>query len=206
MFEQNLFDVDTTGVEKMGGYEVYPPGDYPAMMISASKKATRNNDGYFVEGVYTFIEGDHSGKRFTSRLNLWNSNKTAADIAKRELKSIRAALGLPDNASDLTLFVNKPMVLRLTAKPRKDDPSRVENNLIAVEPYGSAPQVANPAPAHQPPQQPVGYAQPAAQPPNWQPPAQQPTQQWQPPVQQPAQMPPPAFQPAAGAPPPWAAR
>lgn len=200
MFEQNLFDVDTTGVEKMGGYEVYPPGDYPAMMISASKKATRNNDGYFVECVYQFIEGDHTGKRFTSRLNLWNSNKTAADIAKRELKSIRAALGLPDNASDLTMFVNKPLVLRLTAKPRKDDPSRVENNLIAVEPYGSA--VATPAPAYQP--QPMPQV---AQPPNWQQPAQQPQQQWQPPMQQqPAQMPPPAFQPNGSAPPPWAAR
>lgn len=196
-YEQNLFDVDTTGTEKMGGYEVYPPGDYPAMMISAAKKATRNNDGYFVECVYQFIEGAHTGKRFTSRMNLWNSNAQAVDIAKRELKSLRAALGLPDNASDLTLFVNKPVVLRLNAKPRKDDPARVENNLIAIDAYGQ--QVANPAPAYQPPSQ--QYQQ---QPNNYTQPAQQPPQQWQPPQQ--PQMPPPAFQPNGSAPPPWAAR
>lgn len=201
-FEQNLFDVDTTGTEKMGGYEVYPPGDYPAMMISASKKETKNRDGAFVECVYQFIEGAHTGKRFTSRMNLWNSNQQAVDIAKRELKSIRSALGLPDNASDLTLFVNKPLVLRLNAKPRKDDPARVENNLIAIEPYGAAPQVAGPAPAYQP--QPMPQV---AQPPNWQTAAQQPQQQWQPPMQQqPTQMPPPAFQPNGAAAPPWAQR
>jgi len=201
-YEQNLFDVDTTGTEKMGGFEIYPPGDYPAIMISASKKTNAKNTGAFVECVYTFIDGEHSGKKYTSRLNLWNENRQAVDIAKRELKSLRVALGLPDNASDLTMFVNKPLVLKIGAKPRKDDPARVENNLLSIEPYSGAPAVANPAPQYQP--QPPMQQQ-------WQSPQQAQQFATQPPVQQyapqqPAQMPPPAFQPNGSAPPPWAAR
>ena len=210
MMDGNWFgEFDTTGVEKMGGYEVYPPGDYPAIMISASKKMTKNQDGMYVECVYQFIEGDHAGKRFTSRMNLQNSNQQAVDIAKRELKSLRAALGLADNAGDLNLFVNKPLVLRLNAKPRKNEPSVIENNLIAIEPYGS--QVANPAPAYQPQPQPTapqfaapgngGWApQPTpgtAAPPNYTAPGTAP--QMHPGMMQT----PPAFAPANGQPAPW---
>jgi hypothetical protein len=143
-----------------------------------------------------------TGKKFTSRMNLWNANSQAVDIARRELKSLRTSLGLGDHSSDPAEFVHKPLVLDISVKARKDDVLKMENNLVNILPYGNAPPVATsapqyqpqpaPPPQYQPPQQPVGYAQPAQQP-NWQPPAQQP-------------MPPAAFAPAPGAPPPWAAR
>lgn len=191
MYDDNLFAVDTTGIEKMGGYEVYPAGLYNAVMIAASKKPTRDGNGAFIECVYQFIDGDYSGKKFTSRMNLWNANSQAVDIAKRELKSLRAAIGLTDQTSSLAEFVNKPLVLNIGAKARKDDPTKAENNLVSIEPYSGAPsqvsQVANPAPQYQ---QPPMQQQPMF--------AQQPMQQ-RPPVQ-PA---PAAFQPNGSATPPW---
>jgi hypothetical protein len=185
MYEDNLFAVDTTGVEKMGGFEIYPAGFYPAIMITANKKPTRDNNGAFIECVYQFIDGDMNGKKFTSRMNLWNANDQAVDIAKRELKSIRVALGLPDTESNPANFINRPLVLNIGVKARKDKPQEMENNLVNIEPYGNAPAVANSAPQ---------YRAPA---PHYQPP-QRP--QFVP------QTPPPAFQPNGSAPPPWAAR
>jgi len=192
--DDNIFNVDTTNVEKMGGYEVYPAGLYNAMLISASKKATAKNDGMYIECVYQFIDGDYNGKKFTSRMNLWNQNSQAVDIAKRELKSLRAAVGLPDTESNLQQFINKPLVLNISAKARKDDPTKAENNLVSIEPYSGAPsRVANPAPpahfAPQPQPQPQQMAMPHMTPPQM----QQPT----------AQTPPPAFQPQPGGAMPW---
>ena len=203
-YDTNLFGVDTTGVEKMGGFEVYPAGLYPAMMVSAAKKPTKDNNGAFIECVYQFTEGNMTGKKFTSRMNLWNANSQAVDIARRELKSLRTSLGLGDHSSDPAEFVHKPLVLDISVKARKDDVLKMENNLVNILPYGnavatSAPQYA-PQPAPPPqyapqPQQPAAYSAAPSAPPNW-----------QPPQQQPQQMPPAAFAPAPGAPPPWAAR
>lgn len=195
-YDTNLFAVDTTGVEKMGGFEIYPAGLYPAMMISAAKKPTRDNSGAFIECVYQFTEGTMTGKKFTSRMNLWNANNQAVDIARRELKSLRIALGLGDHASDPAEFVHKPLVLDISVKARKDDASKMENNLVNILPFGNGPAVANPAPQYQAQPQ---YAPPPA-------PAYAAPPNWQPPQQQPPQMPPAAFTPAPGAPPPWAAR
>lgn len=190
MYDDNLFAVDTTGVEKMGGYEVYPAGMYNAIMVTASRKPTKDGNGAFIECVYQFIDGDFSGKKFTSRMNLWNANAQAVDIAKRELKSLRAAIGLHDQTSNLAEFVNKPLALNISAKARKDDPTKAENNLVSIEPYSGAPSqlgaVANPAPQYQPQQQPMF--------------AQQPMQQQPRPPVQPA---PAAFQPNGAATPPW---
>ena len=200
MYDDNLFAVDTTGVDKMGGYEVYPSGLYNAIMIAAAKKPTKDQNGAFIECTYQFIDGDYSGKKFTSRMNLWNANTQAVDIAKRELKSLRAALGLSDQTSSLGEFVNKPLVLNISAKARKDDPTKAENNLVSIEPYTGAPSqigaVAVSAPPMQPVQQPM-FAQP---------PMQQPQQYAAPPMQQPRpamQPAPAAFQPNGSATPPW---
>ena len=199
MYDDNLFAIDTTGIDAMGGYEIFPAGLYPAVMISASKKPTKNNDGAFLECVYQIIDGEMQGKKFTSRLNLWNQNTQAVDIAKRELKSLRLALGLHDQEGRTSEFINKPLVLNITVKPRKDKPDQAENNLIGIEPYNGAP--AQPAPVQmqmpmQMPQQPAAIPQQYVQAP-----VQHPPQAMAPRLQpQPAA---PAYPPAAGATPPW---
>lgn len=229
MYDENLFAVDTTGTQEMGGYEVLPAGLYPAIMVSASKKPTKKGDGAFLECVYQLIDGEMTGKKFTSRLNLWNTNAEAVDIAKRELKSLRVALGLHDTEARTEAFINRPVVLNITVKPRKDKPTEPENNLIAIEGYTGAPAQVRPAPAaapHQhvpqqqygaPAQNVAGYAPQAPQPiPQQyapQPLQQQPQQQYTPapayqhgavaPQQPPMQAPAPAFQPQPGKPAPW---
>ena len=132
-------------------------------------------------------------------MNLWNSNPQATDIAKRELKSLRVALGLGDYASNPAEFVNKPLVLNISVKARKDDAQKMENALVSIEPYNGAPATAAPAYHPAPAASPVYVAPGVApgQPPNWAGAAQQPRPA---PVAAPA-----AFQPNGAAPPPWAA-
>lgn len=191
MYEDNLFAVDTTGVSAMGGYELFPAGLYPAMMVSASKKPTKDGNGAFLECTYQITEGEMAGKKYTSRMNLWNQSAQTVDIAKRELKSLKVALGLPDTEGRTELFMHKPVILNVGVKPRKDKPMENENNLIAIEPYGGAP--VQQAPAGYAPQQ---YA-PQQPPMQQQPFVAQPQQQQQ---RQPAA---PAFTPNAAQPAPW---
>jgi hypothetical protein len=203
MYDDNLFAVDTTGVEEMGGYEVYPAGIYPAMMISASRKEAKNAGNYFLECVYQFIEGDYAGRKYTSRLNLWNSNSDAVNIAKRELKSLRVALGVSDHDGSTQSFLHKPLLLTISVKQRRDQPDKAENNLVKIEAYGSGATPAQspmPQPGFQPPQ--YAPTQPSAQSVHQQP---APQTQWQPPQQaqpQPRAAAAPAFVPG-GQTPPW---
>ena len=191
MYEDNLFAVDTTGTQEMGGYEVLPAGLYPAIMVSASRKATQKNDGFFLECVYQIIDGEMTGKKFTSRMNLWNPNSQAVDIAKRELKSLRVALGLQDTEARTDLFLSRPVVLNITVKPRKDKPSEAENNLVAIEPYTGAPAQVRPQAPVQPAPQPQYAPAPAYQ--------HGAVAPQHPPVQATA----PAFQPNVAKPAPW---
>jgi len=199
MYDNNLFAVDTTGIQEMGGFEVLPAGLYPAMMVAASRKPTAKNDGSFLECNYQIIEGDMAGKKFTSRLNLWNQNVQAVDIAKRELKSLRVALGLHDQEAQTEAFLNRPVVLNIGVKGRKDDPNKAENNLIAIEAYSGAPATQR-APA-QAPQLP--FTPPPQQAPQWATAGQMQTGAVGAGGQHPQQAP--AFQPNVAKAPPWMA-
>ncbi len=216
-YDENLFDCDTTGVSEMGAYEVFPSGQYPAIMITAGRKPTKDGNGAYLECVYQIIEGEFTGKKYTSRMNLWNANQQSVDIAKREMKSLKVSLGLPDTEGRTSMFINKPLVLNLGLENRKDDQGKPtdkpQNRLVSIEPYGQAvqqPSSAPPPPAYQQPQQ-QNYAPP---PQNYAPPPQNYVPPQQPMHQQPqAQVPsrvapavPPAYQPNGNQPPPWQAR
>ena len=137
--DDNIFgEFDTTGVSELSGFELLPAGKYPAILTSATRKPTKDQTGAFAECVYTIIEGAYTGKRFTSRLNLWNSNQDAVRIAKSELKSMRKALGLPDNEGRLSAFLSQPMVLDITLTNRKENgrpTAELQNNLNAIDQY-----------------------------------------------------------------------
>jgi len=197
MYDDNLFALDTTGVPEMSGgsYEVFPEGFYPAMMVTASLKPTSRGDGKFLECVYQIMETEHAGKKYTSRINVENPNPDAVRIAAQEMKSLRVALGYPDNETRTMMFLNKPLVLKLGVKPRKDKPLVNENNLLAILRYEGA---QTQQPQYQPAPQPPQYAQQPQFQNAPQPGFGQPVM----PTMQPQQ---PAFTPNTAKPPPWMA-
>jgi hypothetical protein len=215
-FNANNFD-PTQGV---GGL---PIGKHPVIIQSSEVKATKANDGGFLQLDVLILDGPQKGSVGAWRINLYNASQQAVDIANRQMSALSHVTGV-FIVQDTVQLHNIPFVIEVG--PQKNDPQYTEVKKIydinGNEP-GKAPAgggAAQPqgqggfgAPAGQQQQQ----QQPQQQPPaggGWQPPAGGQQQDQNPPQQQQQQQPPangggqwagaPAgggFQPPAGQPP-----
>ena len=114
-----LFETNTAGVGDMNAFEIYPDGEYVAVMTRAIREATKDGQGSFIKCTYQIIDGPYLNKVYISRLNLWNNNATAVEIAKKEVGALRKALGLSDTEADTAKYVNRPLILVLKVKNKK---------------------------------------------------------------------------------------
>lgn len=89
-----------------------PTGEYLAMITDSEWKATKKNDGEYLELTYDIIDGACKGRKLWVRLNLKNANAEAVEIANRDLSAIRQATGVlnPDDSVELH---NKPHIIRV---------------------------------------------------------------------------------------------
>jgi len=71
-----------------------PRGMYQVIVMSSDIKTTQAGTGQYIELTLQVIDGEHSGRRVWDRLNVSNPNKTAEDIAKRQLQELCLAAGV----------------------------------------------------------------------------------------------------------------
>jgi hypothetical protein len=116
----NLSDFDATTHEPLNHFDPVPAGTYRAMAIASENKPTRAGTGHYLEIMWEIIEGEYQGRRLWSRLNLDHPNEETVKFALRELSSICRALGVL-RPRDSTELHNKPLLLRVAVKPRKDN-------------------------------------------------------------------------------------
>lgn len=97
-----------------------PDGEYTARIIESERQATKLGDGAFIKLKIEIIEGDYAGRTLFDRLNLWNKNPQAVDIAQQTLASICRAVGnlAPRDTQELH---NQPLIVRIKAVRRKDN-------------------------------------------------------------------------------------
>lgn len=187
-----------------------PPEGWPMVITASAMKPTANdpNQG-FLEMEVQIIEGEHSGEKGTYRLNLYNANEKAVEIANRQLSALCHVTGQL-NAVDSSQLHNQPFrgVVGLQKKKAADEPDRTEikgvKHMDGADPgKGGSASTTQPSAPVAPPQPPVQQAAPApvqqAQPTQaWgaqqtapveqpAPVQQQAPQQWGAPVQQPVQ-------------------
>lgn len=217
---------DATTVDPASRPPALPTGWYNVMITQGEIKPTKNNDGGYAELGMKVLDGPHAGRMLFDRLNLWNNNPVAVEIAQKTLSAICHATGV-FQVSDLQQLFGKPLMARAMYKPAEgqyDEGNDVKGYAKTGEKQtaegGAAPVPGAPAPASAPGNgptfspswgTPAPGAQPAAQPaptpaPAPAPAAQpDPAQPWQrPPAGTPA---PAAAAPAGGAAPvtpPWA--
>ena len=120
--EGNLKGWDANDIEPAGDFSALPEGDYKACIVASGFKLTkkaqesgRDEDGQFLELTIQVIDGPHNGRTVFDRLNLYNPNDQAVDIAKRQLSSICRAVGkmTPQDSSELH---NIPFTVKLGTK------------------------------------------------------------------------------------------
>jgi hypothetical protein len=209
----------SAGIDPTLGFEVLPAGWYPSRIVKSEQKPTNANDGYYLQLEHEILDGPHRGKVVVNRLNLWNQNQSAVEMANKTMAAICHVTGVHD-VQDSAQLHGIPFMINVAVVPRKDAPGQNSNNVIGYKDMqGNEPgkgQHAGPAMAPQQPQaQQGGFP---GQPPQPQPqPQPQPGQPWgagaqpqpaAPPQgfpQQPAPQPAPQPQWQPGAPPPQAA-
>lgn len=101
------------------------PAGWYAMAIKASEKkvSKANEQNSYLQLDLEINENYHpklKGRMCWARLNLWNANAQAADIAQRELSAICRSVGVPKVSNSEQLH-GRPMSVRVAYRPAKGD-------------------------------------------------------------------------------------
>lgn len=138
--------------ERSNNYAPLPAGEYEMMIVKSEHRATKKNDGHYLELEMHVISGEHSGRRLWERLNLDNPNHKTVKIAEESLAKLCMALGI-DDLTDSEQLHDQPFIAEVGID-KKDD----QRNVI----WGYQPALGNtPAPAPVPAAKPAPSAAPA---------------------------------------------
>jgi len=100
----SLAGFDASTVEPQSAFEPIPAGKYLALISESEMKPTKTGSGQYLQLTFVILDnGPYSGRHIWTRLNLQNSNRTAEDIAQRELSAICRAVNVlrPQDSADL---------------------------------------------------------------------------------------------------------
>ena len=118
-----------------------PKGMYEVAVISSDLKTTQAGTGQYIELTLQVLDGPHGGRRIWDRLNISNPNKTAEDIAKRQLQMLCLAAGVT-NLTDTEQLHDRPVLAEIDLD-RKD----ASRNRVMGYAATSAKQASRPSPA-----------------------------------------------------------
>ena len=145
--------------ESTGGYELIEPGKYRAEIVADEVKESKSTPGNHYLELQVKVDGTGS---IWDRLNLWNSNPSAVEIANGTLKQIANAIG-QSRIVDSAEMLLKPLMVRVEIEPGTAG-YKDKNIIVGYSGVGSvaAPQqVAQAAQAPVPPSAPFPTAAPA---------------------------------------------
>ena len=77
---------DATQVEPNQPFTVIPAGKYKIQAIASEIRPTKDGNGQYLWFEHEILDGEYQGRKLWERLNLWNSNQQAVEIAQRVQK------------------------------------------------------------------------------------------------------------------------
>jgi hypothetical protein len=131
---------------QQSGYEPRPAGDYTMQVVNSDMRTTKSGTGQYLWLEFDILSGPVRGKYF-ERLNLFNDNAKAVEIANRQLSAICNAVGLVALQDSEQLHM-KPLKVVLKVSESKDGSLQ---NTAKYLPVNAAPTATTaPAPAAAP--------------------------------------------------------
>lgn len=100
-----------------------PPGWYPMQIVASSVEKTQNGQGQYLKLEFEMIESaapQLKGRKAWDRLNLWNQNAQAVDIANRTLSAICHATGVMQ-VQDTEALHHKPLAVKVKVRPAEGE-------------------------------------------------------------------------------------
>jgi hypothetical protein len=148
-------------------FDPMPPGWYAMKMVSSEVRDAKSSGNKYLWCEFEVLEQYHpglKGRKAWARLNLWNSNAQAVDIAQRDLSAICRAVGQMVVTNSDALH-HKPLAVKL--KVRQQDGYEPSNEISGFdglagrfETGGQQPRTPAPATAHAPGQPPASKTPP----------------------------------------------
>ena len=112
-----IFDYDDSNINPAEIFEALPAGKYQACLTDCSDKTPcKNGSGYFLKMTFEILSGEFKGRKIFGRFNLWHSNTETQEIARRQIKALKVAVGLPAAVNPQDLY-NLPLTLKIKIKP-----------------------------------------------------------------------------------------
>lgn len=156
---------DATQVAPSGTRVFIPAGQYPAQVLRTDIIPTKDGNGKFAWFEIEITDGEFKGCTLETRMNLWNQNEKAVEIAQRDLSALCHATGeMAVEDTDQLCF--KPFQVVVKIKPKVMEADGVTQKYAEQSEVGGfkpvAPQrtMASAGAAFQPPQtRPVTPAQ-----------------------------------------------
>ncbi len=109
---------DAATVAPSDSFECIPAGVYVAQATDSEIKPLKSGNGNALNFTFTILDGQHTGRKLFARLNIQHSNKTAEDIAQKQLSQFCHAAGVL-KVSDSSQLHMKPVKIKVSI--RKDD-------------------------------------------------------------------------------------
>lgn len=107
---------DATQVQPQEAFAVIPAGKYKAQIVASEIRATNDGAGQYLWFEIEILEGDCQGRKLWDRLNLWNNNTQAVEIAQRTLSAMCHATGQL-HVEDSEALHFKPMLVTVRVRP-----------------------------------------------------------------------------------------
>lgn len=138
------YQADPNNVQ--GDYTPVPAGDYLVQIDSSDIKDAKKPGNRYIQLDMVIMEGPEAGRKLTDRLNLWNDNQQAVDIAQRSLNALCVAVGKL-SIEDSSELHGIPMIATVKvdpAKPYTDNngdqkPGSPSNSIRTYKPRSAAP-------------------------------------------------------------------
>ena len=146
----NLGGFNAGSTPPMDDFSPIPDGEYRALITESKVKETKAHDGAsFLEFTWELLDEPYRKRKQWTRLNLWNQNQQAVEIAQKELSSICRAVGVmtPNDSEELHGI---PCVLRIGTE-RRSDTGDLTNRIRGYKPINASAPTAPPPPNTPPP-------------------------------------------------------
>ena len=108
---------DASQVEPNTGPQAPLPTDWYNVMITDSEmKKTKSGNGGYLELTLKVLDGPYANRQAWDRLNLYNPNAVAVEIAQKTLSAICHAVGV-FQVQDSQMLHGKPLMARIVERP-----------------------------------------------------------------------------------------
>lgn len=110
------YQFDATAVDPNTGFDPLPTDWYNCMITESEVKRTKDGQGAYLQLTYKVIDGKFKDRQFWDRLNIWNKNPVAVEIAQGSLSAICHSIGVYQ-VQDTQVLHGKPLMARVVEKP-----------------------------------------------------------------------------------------